>query len=44
MVQIKEVLGMFERNNLVLQEPANTIVITIYCTLVAVAGKIVSLR
>ena len=40
LIQIKEVLNIFEEDNMVLQEPVNTIVITVYCLLVSTAGNV----
>ena len=37
--QIKVVLDIFQEDNLVLGEPANTVIIAMYCILVSVAGK-----
>ena len=38
LIQIKEVLDMFKEDNLVLQEPVHSIIISIYCVLVSTAG------
>ena len=37
--QIKVLLIIFQEDNLVLDEPANTIIIAMYCILVTIAGK-----
>ena len=37
--QIKVLLRIFQEDKLVLDEPANTIVIAMYCILVTIAGK-----
>ena len=37
--QLKVLLRAYQEDNLVLDEPANTIIIAMYCILVTVAGK-----
>ena len=37
--QIKVVLDIFQEDNLVLGEPANTVIIAMYCILVTIAGQ-----
>ena len=37
--QIKVLLRIFQEDNLVLDEPANTIILAMYCILVTIAGK-----
>jgi hypothetical protein len=39
LAQIKVVLDIFQEANLVLGEPANTVIIAMYCILVTIAGK-----
>ena len=40
LAQIKVVLDIFQEDNLVLGEPANTVIIAMYCILVTIAGKV----
>ena len=39
LAQIKVVLDIFQEDNLVLGEPANTVIIAMYCILVTIAGN-----
>ena len=39
LAQMKVVLDIFQEDNLVLGEPANTVIIAMYCILVTIAGK-----
>ena len=39
LAQIKVVLDIFQEDNLVLGEPANIVIIAMYCILVTIAGK-----